>query len=283
MIFNDRTKSRIKRFLYLRRALQLVWNSSRRLTSASLGLLLVQGTLPLWFLYLTKLIIDTVTIGLETQTNVLKQLVIYIILAAIIALATDLCRAWSGVVSEAQSQIVTDDVQNLLHAKSIEVDLEYYEHSQYYDALHQAQDQAPYRPTMILNQLVQVGQSLIALGAIALLLFSLHWAVVAILFLAVLPSLIVRLKYAEQIYRTWREWTPQKRRADYLNWLLTQETYAKEIRLFDLGSHLQEQFSQLRTAIRQDKIALAHQRSLAEVITQWSGTLAVFGATGFIA
>lgn len=283
MLINDRTKTRIKRFLYLRQALELVWHSSPRLTLTSLGLLLAQGFLPLLSLYLTKLFIDTVTTGLETKSDVWRQIVILLVLGAIIALFTDLCQAWSGVVSEAQSQIVTDNVQNLLHAKSIEVDLEYYENALYYDALHRAQAQAPYRPPLVLNGVIQVVRSLIGLGALALLLFSLHWSLIAILFIALLPSLGVRLKYADQLYRKWKEWTPQERLADYLSWLLTQEAYAQEIRLFNLGSHLQAEFSHLRTNIRSEKIALAHQRSLAEVITQWSGTVAVFGVSGFIA
>ena len=202
---------------------------------------------------------------------------------AVIALIIDLSRSLSAVVNEAHSEIVTDDVQNLLHAKSTEVDLGYYENNSFYDALHRAQSEAPYRPRIILNQLIQLGQSGISLVAIPLLLLSLHWGIVTILFLAVVPSLIIRIKYADKLYRRWREWTPNQRLADYFNWLLTHETHAKEIRLFNLGSRFRKQYNQLRTSIRKEKITLATQRSFAEVITQWSGNLAVFGSIGFIA
>jgi ATP-binding cassette subfamily B protein len=45
-------------------------------------------------------------------------------------------------VREAQAQAVTDHTHDLLHAKSIAVDLAYYENSRYYDALHRAQQEA---------------------------------------------------------------------------------------------------------------------------------------------
>ena len=46
-----------------------------------------------------------------------------------------------------------------VHAKSVELDLGYYENSHYHDALQRAQEDAAFRPTRILNGLVHVGQS----------------------------------------------------------------------------------------------------------------------------
>ena len=48
--------------------------------------------------------------------------------------------------SQAMGQVVTDHVSDVIHAKSIAVDLEYYENSRYYDVLHRAQQEAPTRP-----------------------------------------------------------------------------------------------------------------------------------------
>ncbi len=276
---------KIRRLLYLRRALHLVWESAPSWTVASIALLVVQGILPLLSLYLTKLMVDAVSTGLTAadKAAILGQVMVLIILAGAIALLGDLCGAIAGFVSEAQSQVVTDHIHSLLHAKSIEVDLEYYENAQYYNALHLAQQEAPYRPTQILNRLIQVGQSGISLIAIAGLLFSLHWGLAATLFAAAVPTLFVRLKYANKLYRKRCEWTPQQRRADYFNWMLTSIYYAKEIRLFNLGSLFQERFRALRTSIRKEKLSLARRSFLAEWAIQVSATLAVFGACGFIA
>ncbi len=276
---------KLRRLLYLRRALHLVWQSTPSWTIASIALLVVQGILPLLSLYLTKLMVDAVSTGLSAtdKAAVLRQVMALIVLAGGVALVGDLCGAIAGFVSDAQSQIVTDYVHNLLHAKSIEVDLEYYENAQYYDALHLAQAEAPYRPTEILNKLLQLGQSAISLIAIATLLFSLHWGIAASLFATAVPSLWVQLKYANKLYRKRWEWTPQERRAEYFNWMLTSVQYAKEIRLFNLGALFQERFRNLRTSIRKEKISLARQSFIAEWAIQVSATFAVFGACGFIA
>ena len=276
---------KIRQALQLRRGLHLVWQSSPGWTVASLALLVVQGTLPLLSLYLTKLMVDAVSTGLTTTNKaaVLGHVTTLVVLAGVVALVGNLCSSLVKLISVAQTQLVTDQVHSILQAKSVEVDLEYYENAEYYNALHLAQQEAPYRPTTILDGLIQVGQSGISLVAIAFLLFSLHWAIAAALFVAAIPGLVVRLKYSRKLYRKQREWTSQERRADYFNWMLTTASYAKEIRLFDLGSLFQERFRDLRSSIRQEKITLATRTFIAEWAIQASATLAVFGACGFIA
>ncbi len=278
-----RLLSRFQRLLYLRKAIALVWESTPQLTVANFVLVLAQSVLPLVSLYLTKLIIDRITEGGSSPETTLQPLVILISIAALVALITDGLRSLAGWVSEAQSQIVTDYIQNILHAKSIEVDLAYYENPQYYDVLHQAQTEASYRPTLILNRLIQLGNSSLSLGGIALLLFSFDWAIAGFLLIAALPVFLVRLKYSQQLYSQWQQWTPQERMAHYYSTLMTQSSHAKEIRLFNLGELFQRRFNHLRQAIRQDRLALSARRSFAESFTQSSASLAMFAALGIMA
>jgi len=268
---------------YLRRALHLVWQSSPRWTIANLILSFIQGVLPLLSLYLTKLLVDTVSSSLTQNPQALQQIIELVVVTGVIALITDLCSSLNQYVTTAQAQIITDHVHSLLHSKSIEVDLEYYENAQFYNALHMAQQEAPYRPAQILDLLIRLGQSLISLIAIAALLISLHWLIALVLFATAIPSLLIRLTYARKLYHQQWEWTPQERRADYYNWMLTSTQYAKEIRLFTLGKLFQHRFSKLRTTIRRDKLALTRQTLLAEWGIQVFTTLTIFSVCGLIA
>src|SRR4028119_1367064 len=118
---------RIRRALHLRRALDLVWQSAPGWTLASIVLLVLQGILPLVSLYLTKLMVDAVSTGLTTSDKAaaLGQVMMLVVLAGVVALAGNLCSSLVGLVSVAQTQLVTDHVHSILHAKSVEVDLEY--------------------------------------------------------------------------------------------------------------------------------------------------------------
>jgi len=282
-------RATFKHFLQLKknlqRAISLVWQSAPSWTVATMMLLLIQGFLPLLSLYLMKLLVDTVTtaITVADKATAFSTLLLLVSLAGITALCSDLCRSLAGYTSEAQSQIVTDHVHDVLHAKSIEVDLEYYENSQYYNALHRAQQEASYRPTRILTSLVQVAQNAISIVAIAALLFSLHWVIAAVLFVAAVPGLVVRVKYTGKLYQQQRGWTTSERIAYYFHLMLTQDSYAKEVRLFGLGSLFRLRYRHLRHQIHKEKLTLASQRSITEFMTTASGTVAVFAACGFIA
>ena len=100
----------------------------------------------------------------------------------------------SEIVNTAQTQKVTDFMQNILLEKSMAADLEYYENPDYYDTLQRAQQEAPYRPSQLLNHLVQLGQSCILLMGVVGLLVSLHWALALILLIGAVPAFLVRIK-----------------------------------------------------------------------------------------
>ena len=281
----ESARIRIKQALRLDFALRLVWQSAPGWTVASLALVVIQGALPLASLYLMKLVVDAVTTGLLAADKgaAFEQVALLIGLTGGVALVSALCRSLAGLVSEAQAQVITDHMSDVLHAKSIEVDLEYYESAQYYDKLHRAQREAPFRPTRILNGLVQVAQNGISLLAMAGLLFSFHWGIATILFVATIPGLLVRLRYAGQVYRWQRQRTSAERQAWYFHWMLTGDRHAKEIRLFDLGALFRQRFRDLRRQLRQERIRITTRRSLAELVAQVSATLAVFASYAFIA
>jgi len=278
-------KEKILQALRVDRAVRLVWQATPGWTMANLLLQIIQGILPLATLYLMKLIVDTVTFSINApdKQQAFKQIVLFIIIAGAVALLNAFCRHLANLASEAMSLTVTDHVFDIMHAKSVEVDLEYYENPQYFDTLHRAQQQGPFRPTSIVNDLVLLAQNSVTLLAMAGLLLSLHWGVACVLFLAVIPGIIVRIKYANRMYHFHQERTRTERRALYINWVLTGDIHAKEIRLFGLGDLLIDRFSRLHTKLRNEKLAIGKKRSSADFLAQASATIAVFASLTFIA
>jgi ATP-binding cassette subfamily B protein len=188
----------------------------------------------------------------------------------------------SDLVNRGQAQAVTDHMYTILHRKSEEVDLEYYENPEYHDTLHRAQQAASHRPREILNALLAIGQNGVSLLATAGLLLWFHWLVIPVLFLGALPEVIVRLRSADKLYSWERDHTSAERQSMYLNVLLTRDAYAKELRLFNLGSLFQEQFNAVRQRLRKEQLDLYLRRSYGEALSNVVSTLAVFGVLGFV-
>lgn len=271
--------------LALRQALSFVWQSSPSLAISSIVVRVIQGFLPLAVLYLTKLLIDVVTEALKTPSAEasLSRMTMMLVGLAGVAVASAMLTGLASLISRIHAQVVTDHMHALLQAKSVEVDLEYYENARYHDTLHRAQQEAPYQPTAILNALLQLVQDVISLLAMAAILWWLHWGVIPVLMLAAIPYLFVRLQQSSQLFAWERERTPLERKAWYINMLLTQATAAKEIRLFDLGPRLRQWFQDTRSVLRRERIALERRWALAGLAAQVLGVVGVFGVYSFVA
>ncbi len=269
----------------LRRALTFVWESDPRLALASMGIRIVQGILPLVILYQTKLLIDAVAEGmrLPSAERSLTPIAVALGWLAAVAALNSMLTALSTLVSRIHGQVVTDHMHALLQRKSVQVDLDYYEDARYQDTLHRAQQEAPYRPTAVLYSVLQFGQDAISLVAMAGILWWLHWSVVPILLLTAAPYFVVRVLQSNRLYAWERERTPLQRRAWYTNWLLTQPTAAKEVRLFDLGPRLERWFQESRAVLRNERIKLERRWTLAGLAAQVAGVAGVFGLYGFVA
>lgn len=285
LLMNNMTKRLGPFVLTVRRALSFVWQSSPRLTLGNIVVRVLQGLLPLLVLYLTKLLIDAVTEGLKTPSDDSSLTRIITILAGLagVAAVSVMLSVVAGLISKIQAQVVTDHMYAVLQTKSVEVDLEYYENAQYQDTLHHAQEEAPYRPTAILNDVLQLGQNTISLLSMGAILWWLHWGIIPVLVVTAIPYFLVRLQRSNMFYAWERTRIPLERKAWYVNALLTQATAAKEVRLFELGARLRTWFQDTRSVLRQERISLERRWALKTLATQVIGVAGVFGICGFVA
>ncbi|MCK5133553.1 MAG: ABC transporter ATP-binding protein [Candidatus Sabulitectum sp.] len=266
------------------RAVSLVWQSSRGLTIANLFLTVIQGLLPLIPLYLMKLLIDSIESAVNgSGTASFRYVGIIIAIMGGVALLSALVKSVAGIVEQTQARVVTDYMQDILHKKSIEVDLAYYEDSKFYDTMHRAQGEAPYRPTSIVNGLIRTVQSSISLLAMVGLLLSFHWIVAVVLVAAAFPGLLVKLKFSKVNWKWQRKRTETERKAWYKHWLLTSVSHAKELRLFCLGEHFRAMYMNLRAILRKEVLGIARRRAASDFGTQAIATVLIYGSLAFIA
>lgn len=268
----------------LKTATYLVWQSSPSWTTGRLILVVIQGILPLASLYLTKLIVDAVTASVTSvdKTPILHQALLLVGLYTGVMLMTNLCGALSELINTAQRQRLTDHTQDLLHTQAAALDLGYYEDPEYHDILERAEEEAPYRPVDILDNLVQIGQNGISLLAMVGLLLSLHAGLIGVLFAAALPAMFVKMKFAQVLYGWERNRTSLERQADYLGWLLTSDSAAKEVRLYGLSQFLGKRFRQIRQRLYREKLRLVMRRFVWFAGTQLLTSGVVFLAYAFI-
>ena len=251
---------------YLPRAFSMVWEATGYWTLTWAILLLLQGVLPVGIVYLTRWLVDGLVAAVEAggSWESVQPTLILVALMAGVMLANELLSSATGWIRTAQSELVKDHISNLIHEKSVAVDLAFYESPEYYDHLHRARAEAQYRPLALLENAGNLVKNCITLLAMAAVLIPLGvWLPIALL-LSTLPALIVVLRYSSRQYQWRLSRTADERRSWYYDWLLTSGETAAELRLLDLGKHFQAAFQALRLRLREDGLRLARNEGLAE-------------------
>ncbi len=264
---------------HLPRALRLTWGTARGWTVAWAGLLVVQGLLPLATVFIAKLVVDNVVAGSKSDGSwdKIQPAVFWVILMAAILLVSELLRSLGAWIRAAQAQILRDHLSTLIHQKSVELDMAFYESPDYFDHLHRAREESGHRPIALLESVGSLAQNtltLVAMGAV-LLQFGL-WLPIALV-VSTLPALLVVLHYSTRQHAWRQQATSDERRAWYYDWLLTAPESAAELRLFALGDYFQAAFQKLRARLRADQIQLARQQAFAEIAAATVG-LVITGA-----
>lgn len=272
--------NKIKNALRIDRAFALVWKASKKWTILGALLTVISGLLPLVALYILKLIIDTITDAVQTGAGgeSFNRIIFLICCATLVGVFQAAIRQLSLYIQEAQASVVTDYVSAALHEQSISLDLAYYENPKYYDTLHRAQREGPYRPTRIVNGLTRLLQNIVSLAAMVGLLFTFHWAVGILLFVSTIPGIFVQIFHAKKSYNWRNKRTPEERKAGYFSTLLTLDAFAKEIRLFNLGQFFSDSFNSLKTLLRTEKLTLSRSKGMWEFIAQAFAAIVLMGS-----
>jgi ATP-binding cassette subfamily B protein len=274
-------KEKIKLF---QESLKLVWASAPGWAIVNIFISLLGSFLPLGLLFLIKLLIDNIT---KTSTGVSGAgftLVLWLIIAVVTVYFLDeISTDFGNFVRKKQALRLESYMYDLLHSKSVKLDLINFERPDYFDCLTRASREAPWRPNSILNNLVSMFRGGLSLLLMAGLLAGLNWLLVVLLLAVNIPAIWLRLHFADIIYNFQREQTPEARKTAYFNWLLTGDRPARELRLFGLGEYFKSLFRRSFLKQKEEEINIIRKRTLIETISNLFKAAAVFIVLLFIA
>jgi ATP-binding cassette subfamily B protein len=264
----------------LPRALSLVWESARRLTAAWVALLVTQGLLPLATVYLTRPLVNQLIRAVRSHGDS-RDIRLTLVLAAwmgAVMIAGQLLRSMTAWVRTAQSEKVKDHVTGLIHQKSVEVDLAFYDSSDFFDHLHRARMEASYRPTDLIDTLGALLQNGITAVALIAVLIPFGPILPLALLVSALPILYVTLKRGQRRHQWNQTATVEERRSWYYDAVLTNADSAAEIRLFGLGRYFRNAYQGIRSHLREQRGIIARREAFDEL---WAGlaALGILGAT----
>ncbi len=252
---------------YVPQALRLVWSAAPTWTAASVGLLIIQGILPIFSVYLTRAVVNSMVVVIQQGISfaTLEPAVVSILLMGMVMLTGELLGSLGDYVRTSLAELVREKMSNLIHTKAISLDLQFYESPEYFDQLQRASIDAIDRPLGLLDSLTSLLQNSITLAAMAGVLFTFSWWLPLALLVGTLPALWVALRttWKNQVWRI--QHTMDQRRLAYYRHLLIGEQPAAEMRIFDLGSYFHQAYADLQGRLRKDRLDLSRQQMWAQI------------------
>jgi ATP-binding cassette subfamily B protein len=269
--------------LNLKRTLALVWAVTRGWTILTVILIVAETALFFASIYLLKLLINGVSradLSLADHQALVLKLVIF---AAAAGIAYFIVRALSAHVTEVHSSKIALYIDDKIHATAAGLDYEYFESPGYFDILKRAKDAGADKPQLVITTLIEIAKNTMSIFGVALVLFTISWILLPILALFVLPTLLVRIYFANQLNK-WRiSHTAAERQAGYLSDLITSDVAAKEIRTFNLGTYFKERHLKIKFELQEKRLQLNLKSTQKEIITMAMASLGFFTCVAFIA
>jgi ATP-binding cassette subfamily B protein len=267
--------------LNLVRTLQLIWSVARKWTVLAVIFIVIESLLFFGTIYLLKLLIDSVaraSAGKGSEQEVINL----VIIATAVGVLYIVIKAISSYITEVQAARVSEYIDDKIHARAIELDLSFYESPDYFDILKRAKDDGAEKASSIVTSIIDICKNILSLAAIGSVLITIDWILLPLLAVFVLPTLLVRIKFADKL-NVWRiKHTPLERKSSYLSSLITADTSAKEIRGFGLGSYLRSQYLNLRLDLLSERLKLSKKRNINEAISNALATIAFFSCIAYI-
>jgi ATP-binding cassette subfamily B protein len=262
-------------FSHLGKTLSLVWAASRYWTVAWMILLLLQGLLPAASLSLIPQVVNALVAvtGTGISAASIQTVLMPVSLLVGIMLLGELINSAAEWIRTAQSELVQDYVNGLIHQQSVAVDYGLYEYSEYNDQLGRAREGASGRSLALLESTGSLLQNSITLIAIAALLLPYGVWLPLVLAISAFPAFCVLLYLNKAQYQWSQKTTTERRWLMYYDLLLTNSATAAEVRLFDFGDYFQSAYQNLRRKLRNEQLQLLKQQTIGRFIAGLFGLI----------
>lgn len=257
--------------------IRMVWQVVPVTLSLSLAVTGLRGVLPAAQLWVNKLIVDQIVVSLNQGESVWSRLVLLVAIRFGLDLASEFFNQANNYMGQLLSDRFTLHANATLLGQAIQLDLAHFESSEFYDILSRAQKSGSAYPVRVLTALRSLFGQVVSFASLLGLLIQFHGLAVLALILTSLPAFWIGIRFSARRFWMMRRETQAGRLADYLQQVLTYPEFAKEVRIFNLGRHLQHQWRDIRSDFNRKSANLARRYVM---MRGTSGTLSNLGFYG---
>src|SRR5262245_19984048 len=226
-------------FKYSKRALELLWSTSKGLSFLLGFCTILAGILPSGVAWVWARIVDSVYWATRAIANGQEMSIMptvwWVVAEAGILVVINAAHRGITLCQALPKAQLSHKGNVLILQKALTLDLTHFEDSEFYDKLTSARREASSRPLSLVMRTSGLFQNALQISSFAVLLAGFSpWAVFILLF-GGLPAFFAETKFSGDAFRLFRWRAPETRMQTYLETAIAREDHVKEVKLFDLG------------------------------------------------
>jgi ATP-binding cassette, subfamily B, bacterial len=263
-------------FSHTGQTLRLVWRSSPKATTGLALLTVVSAMTGPAIAYVGKLIVDAVVAARGSGDAVaVRSAIGFVGLELGLIITAALLERTLGLVRQLVGARLAIDVNVMILEKALTLKLQHFEDSEFYDKLTRARREASSRPLALVQQNFQALRNALTLAGYVALLSSFSPWLVLVLLGASVPAFASEAVFSAKNFRLRNKRAPESRQLNYLEYVISNDEHAKEVKLFGLGRLLLDRYRKLAETL------FAEDRKLAVRRTGWGFSLSLLSTLAF--
>jgi ATP-binding cassette, subfamily B, bacterial len=200
-------------------------------------LTIISSLFPVIQLMITTRLVNDLHSAVENDIEV-NQILWLLGLQFLVLLLREIIGKASSLIELIMSQNLEFYLKNKLFIKLIKIEYNLFEDTKFLNQLERVQGEMGSSFLSTVSSLLLAFKNLFSFGTIIVFLFSMHWSLVFIPFLAAIPSILLHTRFGSQNFFLMKFQTPEAREQQYLSTLFTQRHSNKEVRLYNMKDYL---------------------------------------------
>jgi ATP-binding cassette, subfamily B, bacterial len=230
----------------LGRSVRLLGSAAPREISVLTVTQLLEGIIPALSIWINQQVVDAVVTAVTEKSTVNPWSIAGLAAGWTFALFLDnLLTPWSNLAFRNADERLEANLHVQLIDKANQFqDLQRFEESRFYDELQLLQEQLKRQPSQLLISLALATRELLTAVTLVILIVPLGWWIPVLILMTSLPQTYLSFKMYQDAWDVMSHKSLQSRQMQYFSSVLLTDTYAKEVRLFNLSHFFRDRYQQ---------------------------------------
>lgn len=220
--------------------IKIAWQADQLLFFLLSIIQILQGIVPLVAAWITKAVFDLLAISLQSGSfnQFPKELALFLAAEVLLSIFAQILTYMDSYLNAEMGRRLALNITSRVYEKINSLQgLAPFESSRFHDTIQLAAERAQSGPMQMLDVLTNLIRSIVTLVSFLGVLIAFSPLLAGLVSLAAIPQLYAQIKMGGQRFDMTVQNTPKERLASYYGHVLSAIEFAKEVRLFNLGSY----------------------------------------------